>query len=284
MKKLICSIGFSVFLISSLSAQNSTEQEPLKSKKGLTILPEQGDWALGVNAVPFLNYLGNTMNGSENNGTGFSFLNNDQTIFGKYFLSDDMAVRAALRIGFSSVVTNNFVLANGATSAEDQVEDTRTQNTGNYVISAGIEKRKGKTRIQGYYGAEALIGISTEKTEYEYGNAFSSTNQQVFYTDNFDQGTSTLGSQRFLLDDPASTFTIGARGFIGIEYFIAPKLSLGGEFGWGPTFQVQGEGSAEQEFTSQGEVTELETPIAGSRSFIMDTDNMQGSIKVMFHF
>ena len=29
---------------------------------------------------------------------------------------------------------------------------------------------------------------------------------------------------------------IGARGFVGVEYFVVPKISIGGEYGWGIGF------------------------------------------------
>lgn len=30
-----------------------------------------------------------------------------------------------------------------------------------------------------------------------------------------------------------TTISLGVRGFIGAEYFVLPKMSIGGEFGWG---------------------------------------------------
>ena len=284
MKRLIIAIAVLCSLSTFAQNTDTNEQDVLKSKKGLTILPEEGDWARGVNAVPFLNYLGNTFNGSDNNSTSFNFLNNNQTIFGKYFLDEKTAIRGALRIGVSSVQTNNFVLDMAATSPEDLVEDTRTQNTGIYILSAGIEKRKGSTRIQGYYGAEVLVGLSTEKTTYEYGNALSVSNPSVFYTSDFDNETVVQGSQRDLYENPGNTWMFGARGFIGVEYFVAPKLSLGGEFGWGPMLSLTSEGEDRIERFEIDAVEEINTPVAKSRSFNMDTDNMQGAIKVMFHF
>jgi hypothetical protein len=31
---------------------------------------------------------------------------------------------------------------------------------------------------------------------------------------------------------------VGVRAFIGVEYFVAPKVSIGGEFGWGVGYQL----------------------------------------------
>ena len=36
------------------------------------------------------------------------------------------------------------------------------------------------------------------------------------------------------------SFGVGLRAFVGCEFFIAPKISLGAEFGWGLGFQTMG--------------------------------------------
>jgi hypothetical protein len=289
MKKIASLIIAGTFVLSGAMAQNdeSADQQndvQLKSKKGVPILPEQGDWALGVNAVPFLNFLGNTMNGTSGNTTAFGFLNNNQTIFGKYFMEEDFVIRGALRVGVNSTKTDNFVQDMGAVSPQDMVKDTRSQNTGIYLLSGGIEKRKGNSRIQGYYGAELQLGLSTQSTEYEYGNALTESNPSVFYTDDFDAGTSTQGSQRPILSEAGTTWMVGARAFVGVEYFVAPKLSIGGEFGWGPMYRSQADGVSRIERANFNGVEEIETELGGEREFDMDTDNMQGALKVMFHF
>ncbi|MBR9831853.1 hypothetical protein GYB57_06890 [bacterium] len=42
-------------------------QEVLTSKKGVPILPEAGDYAIGVDATLFLDYTGNLFNGNLGN-------------------------------------------------------------------------------------------------------------------------------------------------------------------------------------------------------------------------
>ena len=54
----------------------------------------------------------------------------------------------------------------------------------------------------------------------------------------------------------------GIRGFLGVEYFIAPKLSLSAEYGWGPSIANKGRGSIETQVvdgnTTKTEIQETE--------------------------
>src|SRR5690606_21542546 len=91
-------------------------------------------------------------------------------------------------------------------------------------------------------------------------------------------------------------FGLGLRGFIGAEYFVLPRLAIGGEFGWGLVFVSQGASSTTYEtegFTATGTVEQIETrTIEGAKSsmFGVDTDNVNsvfgpaGSLRMTFHF
>ncbi|MES2681013.1 MAG: hypothetical protein V4635_14060, partial [Bacteroidota bacterium] len=61
--------------------------QDLTSKKGEPILPEKGDWAIGIDATPFLNYIGNFF-GTPNSAPSFTWLTNNNTIVGKYFIDN----------------------------------------------------------------------------------------------------------------------------------------------------------------------------------------------------
>ena len=115
------------------------------------ILPEAGDWAIGVDAAPFLTYFGQFL-GDGNQAPHFNFMNNDNVITGKYYVTDKMAYRAMVRIGLTSS-TNS-----------DTAKKTKISAT-NITIGAGIEKRKGKGRLQGFYGAEAMIMLGGGDTK-----------------------------------------------------------------------------------------------------------------------
>ncbi len=86
------------------------------------------------------------------------------------------------------------------------------------------------------------------------------------------------------------TFGIGVRGFVGVEYFFAPKISIGGEFGWGINFLSTAKGSSETEVWDGTGVKTTETESAGDSQFHVDTDNLagvdnlDGSINLLFYF
>ena len=69
----------------------------------------------------------------------------------------------------------------------------------------------------------------------------------------------------------------------GVEYFVAPKISIGAEFGWG--LQVTNRKNNEttyERYTSEYEVYTIED---GNTSTVnLDTDNFDGAINVFFHF
>jgi hypothetical protein len=162
-------------------------------------------------------------------------------------------------------------------------------------LGAGMEMRRGKTRLQGFYGADAMIWLSGSKSSYEYANAFSSTNPNPstsdFGTGNTTPGGAIVWGGREIEGKSGSMFGIGVRGFIGAEYFIIPKLSIGGEFGWGVGFTTTGEGTQTWEAagpSNAGGQTDYITS-GKSSSLMLDTDRNafgtgNGSLRLNFHF
>jgi len=72
MKKISLMVLVALLAVTSINAQD------LKGKNGQPILPEAGDIGLGFNAIPLLNWFGNSFNGSTNNnnaGTNKFFSN-----------------------------------------------------------------------------------------------------------------------------------------------------------------------------------------------------------------
>jgi hypothetical protein len=299
--------------------------QDLTSKKGEPILPEAGDWAISVDATPFLNYAGNFFGKNANNvAPTFNFFNGNQTVVGKYFTDASTAFRAGIRLGFGGPTVRNQVRDLSAPTTtvypavQNRVENVyKTRNT-NVGLSFGYEKRKGKTRLQGFYGGDLGIGINSVKETFEYGNALvptstSSTAPTVFITaaDNFTGANNVVtassllapstivGNQARITERKSGlAFSFGLRAFIGAEYFIAPKLSLGGEFGWGIGATFAGVSRTTYETVGNTTGNALDnavntTEIEGDDrqgSFTLDTDNMNGmfgpsgSLRLGFHF
>ncbi len=275
-------------------------------------LPETGDWAVGIDATPFLTYFGNFIGGTDANAAPtWNFLTNNQTITGKYFASETMAYRGNLRIGFGSnsgsqMVSDrsqDFSLVTYPTTPPEMVENSFSNGFTNIGLSGGLEWRKGKGRLQGFYGGELGISLSSNSATYTYGNEL---NQNATFNVDVDPAaddingnsitTDQFGNDARILESKSGmAFGIGIRGFIGAEYFVLPKLSIGGEFGWGLVFQSLGTASVTYESEgingSGNEVSEtfVEESKNGS-SFGIDTDNMNnvfgpaGSLRLTFHF
>lgn len=277
-------------------------------------LPETDDWAIGIDATPFLSYFGNFIGGTDANAAPtWNYLTTNQTITGKYFVSESMAYRGSLRLGFGSNSNSMMVGDRSDTTVYDypevpeEVENSFKTSYTNIGLSGGIEWRKGKGRLQGFYGGELGIMLSSSKASYTYGNELTqvtnASNVDVDNTDDSMNGGANLttdpsvaaSNARILEAKSGMMFGVGLRGFIGAEYFVLPKLSIGGEFGWGLMFMANGTSSTTME--SEGingngdEVSEEFTVEQNNGSaFGIDTDannsvfGPAGSLRLTFHF
>ena len=162
MKKLItiaCAFAFTL----SVNAQDYT--------------PKAGDWSLGTNAAPILEYVGNLIMGdahSPDHHDDWNGFGDGTSISGKYFTDDMTAWRGTADLYFSS--------------------DSLADPSFRLGLTAGKEMRKGTANLQGFWGYQAMIKMD---------NAGEETN----------------------LD-------FGAGAFIGVEYFVRPKMGIGAEYGY----------------------------------------------------
>jgi hypothetical protein len=285
MKKTITIVAASIIGVSAFA-------QDLTSKKGELFLPEAKEIGLSVEATPFLNYLGNFFGKTNNNNAPtFNFLNNRQSIAFKYFLDAKSAVRASIRIGIRNQKDNViFPVTTGPINNQVRTEytDKRTITGNDVIIGVGYEARRGKTRLQGYYGGDFYVGTGKSKTEYEYALALSSTSvpavpQHINRFNNADNDVIDRTGGR--------EFTVGLRGFIGAEYFILPKLSIGGEFGWGLARTTQAKGIENTETLDvNNNIFKQASNTGGSKFFGLDTDqqNTLGlgnvGLKLTMHF
>ncbi len=292
MKKGLILMSIVLFTVFSVNSQ------VLLSKKGIPILPQQGDFAIGVSATPFLDFIGNVT--KINSGTTFSspaawnWLT-PNTIYGKYFLTDNMAIRGKIRIGKSSLTqtVSNVIKNNSPIVTDEFVEDKFTRSTTDIILSAGLEKRRGYGRLQGFYGVEAALSfMGGMKDTYEYGNAISVDFKTPARTD---FGTNNPGGGGTWVTEASAKaiFGFGVSAFVGVEYFFAPKMSIGGEFGWGiginqnPVVAGSTETITESWVPTSpttGDVITVTTPGGKTSSFDIDTRQTGGNIFLLFHF
>lgn len=266
--------------------------EGLKSKKGTPIMPEANEYAIGISANQFLNYV---TRGSAT--PSFAYVSNPTNVpvavFGKKMLSENRSLRARFALNTSTNTTRAAVLQNTLTPddlAPSFVEDWRTVNATQMLLAGGYEFRRGKGRLQGVYGGEAFFSLTGDRVVYQYGNAitadFNQPNTNNFFTGNI---LATNGFSRVLSEKNNMNVGFGVRAFVGVEYFFAPKISVGGEFGY--TLGIRSAGrilvTSETWDSNLGSVREIQTEAfrdSGVRSFGMGVDNLNGAINVLFYF
>lgn len=306
----------SIALVALAFGVTNAFAQDLTSKKGEPFLPEAGDYAVSIDATSFLDYAGNFFGKqNKNNAPTWNFLNGNSTITGKYFKDATTAYRVGVRLGFGSTSDKRNVAALPTSTVvayptlDATVENKHKQSKTNVGISVGLEKRKGKTRLQGFYGADLGIYFGSTKDKYTYGNALAGNATagsavNVTAADDFGTGnvtatilsTGQAGSARATVTKSGATISVGARAFIGAEYFIAPKVSIGGEFGWGLGLSMTGKSKSTWESVGLANgatnTTVGTTEVVGgkSSSFGLDTDGKNGvfgpnaSLRLNLHF
>jgi len=239
----------------NVSAQDQTDDQVPKNKKGYEILPKAGDIGLGFNTIPILDMFLGTLNratpfSGSSNIVQYTQASNNQ-IVGKYYLAPKTAIR--VRFGFNTLsgsMTAQVQDANAAYTAsfgtpDDiakaslmRVDDIATFQKTNILLSAGMEFRRGYRRLQGFYGAEIGFGQTGARQSVQYGNAFS--DQYAIQYTNFQSGSTvsfnpnnTARTTRDVETKFRGGIRLGARAFVGVEYFIFSKISIAVEYGWG---------------------------------------------------
>ncbi|MBX2905998.1 MAG: hypothetical protein KF744_08175 [Taibaiella sp.] len=295
--------GGTAFAQDSENKAGAEKELSFKSVRGHEVLPQKGEWAIGISATGFLGYLGNMMNSSTfNNAPGFSVTTGPNAfaignlggmaVTGKYMKSATMAYRVRFQANAGSTTLRNNVLKSSLTPDPlnpQYVQDEMTTDAHVVLLGAGFEKRRGSSRLQGIYGAELLAGFSGSRTVYNYGNAMSLDFTAPVSTSDFANGTTTNMAVRQRENASGTSMLFGARAFAGVEYFIAPKISLGGEIGYTLGFSTNGKGyvSTEEWYSGTNTVANVTRDTyanRGLRSFGAGLDNVNAGLNLHFYF
>lgn len=273
-KVLIVTTLFSSML--TFAQEASSGDEVVKNKKGYEILPKKGDIGLGFNTIPILDMFLGTLNratpfaGSANIVSYVQASNNQ--IVGKYYLDAKTAIRG--RVGVNTLSGSMTAQVQDAEAmykaslgtADDiaaasllRVEDKLKFSKNNIIVTVGYEKRRGYRRLQGFYGGEIGFGTNGSRQSVEYGNKFSDQ-YPIQFTNNFNTFNVTTTNPtapgrtvRNLESKNRGGFRFGVRGFIGIEYFIFSKISIGAEYGWGYSITTRRGAKSTQEVYNNGQ-------------------------------
>ena len=251
MKKTILLVAFVMFGTTFYTAQ---AQEVLKNKNGKVMLPEEGDWSISADATTFLKFAADLAHiGGESAATppkfeGTNDENRTYSITGKRFTSATQAERFSVRVFGDNEMMSAYVKPNSGEG--DDVKDVMRSRNNMIALGYGKEFRKGSSasRLQGFYGYEAIIAFGSEGTSYKYGNDLETD----FNSKNFDSNIIDA-SERVTSKTEGVNLAIGGRAFIGVEYFVVPKISIGGEYGWGLGFHRDFGGKTKSEHVDDGD-------------------------------
>ncbi len=268
---------------------SSASSSKVVNKHGESVLPQAGDMAIGINAVPIMNYFGNMFNGNTANAYSSSFLSGGQTLFAKYFLTEESALRVRFQ---TSLQTNNFdfyvpddlaVLAD-PTSLALKIDNKKVSSSA-FGIGAGYEMHRGRGRLRGIFGGEFNFNIVSSKETYTYGNAFSATNTAPSTSD-FAGSITNPGSRITERTKTAgSGLGFGLGGFIGVEYFFMPNISLGSELSWGLQYNIASASDRTDESWSGTAVNTVNNSISPkSGNLNLGMTNPAATLYLMFHF
>lgn len=272
MKKTILSIVMAAISFAVVA------QENMMSKRGTSILPEVGDYAISFDASPFLRYAGSmfSQNGNPSPTADYTY-NNPFTIVGLYVNAPNSAYRGKVRLGFGSDKQDEEVLILGNNPNNLTTTNTVKAKGTNITIGAGLQKSRGKHRLHGVYGADAYIQFGSGlDTTFTYGQGLLDTLPPQF------------ANPRVTKVNSGSQFGFGVRGFIGVEYFFAPKISINAQYGWGLAIMSTGTGKVTEEYVDNSTGTPVrktrDSETGKSSSFGADVDNNGGSIAITFYF
>ena len=296
MKKLISIIAIGLMPFMSISAQ---------SEDSKNYLPEQGDMAFGINVKPVLKYVGNIFNGTTNNKlknlggepiisnvADFESFESDfspsVSIMGKYMLTDSWGVRANVGLMLNQNTDREYVIDDKQAVLdpfnESKLIDTRYKSTNGMSLMLGAEYRKGSKRIQGVFGMGILFGFYNQNISYEFANAVTPLNDHptsASWVKNCKNG------YRIVNEKTKANLFYGITGSAGVEWFVAPKVSLGAEVNLslyhinGGQLYTQSEGynNVTQQFVER---TDLTSP--GNDKLRFGTENLGGSLYMAFYF
>ena len=260
------------------------------NEEGGDRFPVNKQIGISMNAVPILNWIGNTFNGNANNTfIGQSkFINSaSQSVTVRYFYKDNIALRGIYGGSRGKTTQENYVVDNSINNDPFAVvTDRKVTSTSTLLIGFGIEKRRSNGNLQGYYGVDITYGRSSGQTQYYYGNDFTVFNQAPTSTTDFNNRSSSNLLERVIQENNQVSNSIGSRGFVGFEYFITKGISLGAEYGLSIMYNSNSDSDATTQSINSIDGTKVirNKKVAGSDMYSDFLDNQGGVISINAYF
>jgi len=303
MNKNIIIIACVLLSLGRVAAQDAGDaNKTIASPITKQYLPKKGDLAIGIDAIPMLEFLGNSLNGYGTNGSrntigavGGSVINldfapkPDVSIMGKYFFKDNMAFRVNLGLLSNNSFQRAYVASDVLTvtdplSSQNVIDCVNNQNSGG-SLAVGLERRVGKSRIQGVFSADLLLAYQTSKIDYNYGNKLTTLNTKP--------SASTIlpaldaSGYRTIEKYNGNNYYTGGMLNVGVEYFICPKLAIGSEVNLMVYYKFGSSTYEEREglnlYTNELETRSVLTS-PGNNKLAFGTGNFASKLYLIFYF
>ena len=220
-----------ILLFSALAAM-STVVSAQEGQSNIE-LPKAGDIAVGIEASPILDFVGNMFNGTAGQTSNSHWGNQNYTLHGRYFLADDLAVRAHLRLNSkdNKKIERKFIEDQAALAknplSQDKVEDKKVSYNNEWGLAVGAQQFRGQGRLRGFYGADLGYTYQSSSEFYYYGNKMTEFNPLP--------ETSTLSGisngERTISQQNSGEHKLGVMAFAGAEYYFMSRACIGFEVG-----------------------------------------------------
>lgn len=205
-----------LFFAATLNGQDT----PVENVSNIIEKPA-GEFAIGMDALPVLNFVGNIFNDNGNNSLRLNTL----TLNGKYYLKTNKALTLSLAV--NSNVSNSRIYVRDDEAffsdplSEARVVDERTITTSAYQLGLGYQRYVGSRRLKGFYGVIASFGYESITYKLSYGNPITETNTSPTTAFGYD-----IQGSRVLYMNNGNDYMIQAGLQAGVEYFITGELSV----------------------------------------------------------
>jgi hypothetical protein len=285
MKKILLSLSIILISVAAFAQQDSI----LRSKKGVPILPQKGDWAIGADALPYLEYLGNIFNNTSDNTLDLG----SQTLYGRYFVADNAAIRFLVGIRKGSARSSFYVKDDAAVFADPlsraQTTDYEVSKVSEINLDLGYQKFRGYGRLRGFYGAHLGIEMTRYSASYNYGNPMTIANSAPTTVYDWDNGYTNSQSTRTLESDYGITYALNLGLIAGVEYYFLPKICIGGEITLSVAHSWKTQGNSKYQHLNGSVIEEYEIADSpkgrvGTGIYTSRPANYGGSLYLMFHF
>jgi hypothetical protein len=208
----------------------------------------------------------------------------------RYYLRDKTAIRATFGINSSNKL-DKYNVRDDAAFVNDplgnkEVIDTKRSITSSYNTSLALQQYFGESKLRGFVGVQGLYGAGSGSVTNSFANPMNAINPTPSIYTNYSSGA------RVLENRTQTIYSVGGGVIAGFEYFMMPRLSIGGEISLNAIYTKAGQTSTKSESVVNGEVvtTDKVTGAGGSEMEIKTLGyghrdfNNQIGVYIMYHF